>query len=341
MVKKKIIQEVYQSLDKNIMKKLGILIGVLLLGGVTYAQTIEQYTQWNQNHYLVNPAAAGNQNYFAVATGFRKQWSGIKDAPQTFYATGHTVLNRPMSFNNSAIRISESASTQEKKATAPKLKHAAGAKVNTSQFGAFEKVEAMLTYALHLPVTETINLSFGISAGLNNYSFNSAEAQVLREGDPVYDAYVAGENSNKLNVNSGTYLYSDKFFVGYAAHQLLQNNLEIADIETNAEEAKLKIHHYVMGGYNFDLTNDFRLTPSVLIKNVSPSPVTVDVNATLTYKQAMYVGLGYRNAESISAMAGFQFNHFLKAGYAYDFLTTDLNQRAGGRHELFIGLTLF
>jgi type IX secretion system PorP/SprF family membrane protein len=334
-------QELFQSLDKNIMKKLGILIGILLLGGIAHAQTVAQYTQWNQNHYLVNPAAAGNQNHFDVATGFRKQWSGIKDAPQSFYATGHTVLNRPKSFENSAIRISESSSSNDKKSNSPMLKHAAGAKVNSSQFGAFEKVEAMLTYALHLPVTKTINLSFGLSAGLNNYSFNSSEAQVLREGDPVYDAYVVGENSNKLNVNSGTYLYSDKFFVGYAAHQLLQNNLEIADIETNTEEASLELHHFIMGGYNFDLTNDFRLTPSVLIKKLNPNPVSVDVNATLTYKQAMYVGLGYRNAESISAMVGYQVNHFLRAGYAYDFLTSDLNQRAGGSHEIFIGLTLF
>lgn len=325
-------------------KQIGFLGICMLCFAFTQAQTIGQFSMWNQNHYIVNPAAAGNLDYLDVAIGFRRQWAGIKDAPRTFYATGHTVLNRPKTFQRSAIRGSN---TKEgiyklgKRISKPMLKHAVGASMSSNEFGAFNKTEITLTYALHLPVYDDISLSFGISGGLNNFGFDESKATVIVDNDPVYNAYLMGENSNKFNVNAGTYLYSDKFFFGYSANQILQNELEIADIKTTSEVSNIALHHFLIGGYNFDLTNDFRLTPSVIAKKINPNPISIDINATLTYKQAMYIGATYRTSDAISLMAGFQFNHFLRAGYSYDYTLSDLNDRSNGSHEIFIGLTLF
>ncbi|MAC93890.1 MAG: hypothetical protein CMC96_00165 [Flavobacteriales bacterium] len=329
---------------KITMKKQFILIlSTLFVTTTVSAQTVEQYTMWNQNHFLVNPAAAGNQSFFDVSTGFRKQWSGIKEAPQTFYATGHVLLNRPKTFERSALRTSQTMGDENYNKRNPngEVKHALGAKMGKNEFGAFGKVEAMLTYAIHLPINKDLTLAFGLSAGLNSFSFNEDRAKVLDENDPLYNAYVGGDVSNKLNANSGVYLYSKKFFFGYAANQLLQNELELADQRTNTDEASLKLTHQVLGGYHFDLNNDFRLTPSVLLKKVDPSPISFDVNALLTYREFLYMGASYRSTDAVSAMFGIQVNHYLNAGYAYDFLTSDLNKRSGGSHEIFIGLTLY
>ena len=218
------------------MKRIKLLISLLLiipLGLV--AQTYEQYTMWNQNHYLLNPAAAGYLDYFEASLGYRRQWAGIKEAPRSFYATGHTVLNRPKTHQLSALRISTTARSKfynARKNLKPYLKHAIVGQLATHEFGAFKKTEANLSYALHLPVSRKIYWSFGVSAGLNNYGFDEGKASVLNSGDQVYDAYASGENSNKFNANAGTYLYSEDFYFGYAAHQLLQNELSLADIET-------------------------------------------------------------------------------------------------------------
>lgn len=337
-----------KSYKQNGMKKLLIALGFFAFtGGSMYAQNVSQYTMWNQNHYLVNPAAAGNQNYFDAALGFRRQWAGVKDAPRTFYATAHSVLNRPKTHERSALRISslnrDGVYKKTKSLSKPMVKHALGGSVVSSEFGAFETNEAMLTYALHLPLYKDISLSFGLSGGLNNFGFNQSKAQVIQENDPTYDAYVAGENANQLNINAGTYVYSDRFFFGYAAHHLLQNEMELADIATNPDGGivNLEIYHYVMGGYNFDLSNDFRLTPNVLFKQLGNNPSSFDINATLTFKQFIYGGLTYRSEDAISLMGGIQLNHLLRMGYAYDYTTSDLNERANGSHEIFLGMTLF
>lgn len=325
------------------MKK-EIIIGFLILAAFKIeAQTISQFTMWNQNHFMVNPAAAGNLEYLDAAIGYRKQWTGIKEAPSTFYSTAHTVINRPKRNQISSLRETGSAvqvaigDTKKK----VRLKHAAGIMLNTSEFGAFKKSEMSATYALHLPVTQEIILSFGLSAGLNNFGYDESKTSVFESDDQVYDAYFVGQNQSLFNVNSGAYLYSDRFFVGYSANQMLQNKLELSELQTSGDVAAISLHHFIIGGYNFDLNNNIRITPSVLAKKLKTNPLSIDLSTTVTYKQAMYVGLTYRTNDAISVMGGFQFNHFLRAGYAYDYTLSELKETSTGSHEIFIGFTLF
>jgi type IX secretion system PorP/SprF family membrane protein len=298
---------------------------------------------WNQNHYLVNPAAAGNQDYFEASMGYRRQWAGIKEAPKSFYATGHTILNRPKTHQLSALRISQTKRSKfynTRKNLKPYFKHALGGQLRTNEFGAFEKTEVTLTYAAHIPINRDMYLSLGLSGGLHNYGFDQSKARVLFDNDPTYDAYAAGENSNQLNINSGAYLYAEKFFVGYSALHLLQNDLAIADIQTNTEEASLSIQHFIIGGYNFQLNNDFKLTPTVLYK-IAEATSQFEFGGTLTYREEIFGGINFRNEDAISVMLGMQVNHLLRLGYSYDYTTSDLAEQSSGSHEIFIGLTLF
>jgi len=322
-----------------------IVLSVFCASSFLRAQTVGQFTLWNQNHYIVNPAAAGNQDYFDIALGLRQQWSGVKNAPKTFYAVGHTVLNRPKTHERSAIRISrtnKSVYRKQKSFSKPILKHAVGGHISTLEQGAFDRTEAVLTYAIHLPIKNEISLSFGLSAGLNSFSFDESKASVLDNNDPVFNAFVNGENSNQLNVNAGTYLYSDQFFIGYSANQLLQNELEIADIDNpGTGSANLEIQHFLIGGYHIDLDNDFRLTPNLLVKISNPTPSFVDFGLNLSYQQMMFFGMNYRTDEVISASLGFDVSYFLKVGYAYDYTTSDLGGVANGSHEFFVGIKLY
>ena len=65
------------------MKKILFLgIGVLMLGGVK-AQQLTYNSQYMLNSYLINPAAAGVENDLTIASSFRQQWAGFKEAPKT------------------------------------------------------------------------------------------------------------------------------------------------------------------------------------------------------------------------------------------------------------------
>lgn len=327
------------------MKRLVFIFSIVLLIPIgVSSQTYEQYTLWNQNHYLLNPAAAGNLDYLEIATGLRRQWAGIKDAPSSYYATGHTVLNRPKTHQLSALRISTTARSKfyrARKNLRPYLKHALGGQIATHEFGAFKKTEANLSYAIHLPMNNDIYWSFGVTAGLSNFGFDEGRANVLNTGDQVYEAYASGETTNKFNSNAGTYVYSDDFYVGYSAHQLLQNKLDIADIETTTEEATLTMRHYAMAGYHFYLTQDLKLTPNVLVKMVEAQPMNLEFGGTLTFADAIYGGLNYRGEDAIAIIAGAEIKRIFKIGYAFDYTTSEISESASGSHEIFLGFTLF
>lgn len=322
------------------MRKIAVLISLFLVSSLAAtSQILQQYTLYNQNHYLINPAAAGNSEHLEAAIGFRQQWAGVSNAPRSFYAIGHTVLNQPKVFEKSAIPTSNT--SQNKVSSKPGLRHALGATINSAENGAFQRSEVLLTYSLHLPITREISWSFGLTGGLSNYGFNESKAKVLIDNDPTYNAYVNGENSNKLNMNAGTYLYSDKFFVGYSANQILQNQLDFAEATLGSESARLEMQHYIIGGYHFDLSNDFRVTPNALLKQLGANPLSFDINTTVTYKESISAGLSYRSEDAVSVLLGMKFNHIIKAAYAYDFTTSTIKDQSSGSHELFIGLTLF
>ena len=315
-----------------------LLAFTLLVTVVVQSQTVQQYTMYNQNHYLINPAAAGNENFADIRSGYRQQWSGLKEAPKTYYLSGHTVLNRPKRYEHSAIRISD---TWRKPARKPMVKHAVGGLVNTSKFGAFNRVEASGSYALHLPLNKDISISMGLSAGINSFSFDENKAKVLYSNDPIYDSYANSDRSTKLNASTGVYIYSDKFFAGYAAQQLIQNEIGLSNIKLVTGGERFDLHHMLMGGYNFDLTNDFRLTPSLLLKQVGNNPLSYDINTFLTYKQFLSFGAGYRSTDAVSAMFSLQINNLIKIGYSYDYITSDIREVSSGSNELFIGFTIY
>ncbi len=321
-----------------------ILLGICLIPLSSSAQTYEQFTMWNMNHYLLNPGAAGSLDYFEASLGVRRQWAGIKDAPSSMYATGHTVLNRPKTHQLSALRISSSMKTRfynVRKNLKPYLKHAVGGQVNNSTFGAFKKTEGNLTYALHLPLNKDLYLSLGATAGFLNFGFDQGKADVLNSGDQVYEAYAAGENANVFNANAGAYLYSVDFFVGYSAHNLLQNELDIAKGQDIQSEANLVMRHYIMGGYNWHINNYWVFTPNVMIKAMESNPLGYEIGGTVKYSDAIFAGLNYRGEDAISILAGVEIYRIFKLGYAFDYTTSEISANTSGSHEIFIGFTLF
>jgi type IX secretion system PorP/SprF family membrane protein len=318
--------------------KIPYILFALLLAEAAQSQTVQQYTMYNQNHYLINPAAAGNENFADIRSGYRQQWSGSKDAPSTYYLSGHTVLNRPKNHERSAMRISE---TWRKPARRSMVKHAVGGLVNVSTFGAFNGLDASGSYALHLPINREVHISFGVSAGINSFSFDERKATVLYSNDPIYDTYATSDRSTKFNANTGVYIYSDKFFAGYSAQQLIRNEIGLSNIKLVTGGERFDLHHMLLGGYNFDLTNDTRLTPSVLLKQVGYNILIYDVNTFVTYKQFLSLGAGYRSTGAVSAMFSLQINNLIKIGYSYDYITSDIREVSNGGNELFIGIIIY
>ena len=327
------------------MKKLNFLAVVLttfvLCGN---AQQRPHYTQYILNNYILNPALSGIENYTDIKISGRNQWVGLNGAPQTFYLTMHGPLGKE-NYSTSATSFDIPGENPRGRSyfesyTAAPAHHGIGLTILNDKTGLFSRFSADVSYAYHLGLNANTNLAAGFSAGINRVGYDASKAQFADPNDPVLASNSGIINKIKPDLNIGLWLYSANYFIGLSAQQVIPQKLKFSD---NATEGSKQIPHlFATAGYRFLLSDDINAIPSIMLKYVSGSPTTpqVDLNIKLQYRDALWVGGGYRYKDGYTAMVGVNMLNAFNVGYAYDFTSSPLKTVSKGTHEIIIGFLI-
>jgi type IX secretion system PorP/SprF family membrane protein len=323
------------------------MVGVIQL----QAQQRPQSTQYILNNFIINPAVAGMENYWDVKISHRHQWVGLNGSPVTTYVTLHGPIVKS-DYDRQTITGTH-ASTENPRGksywaeyTAPPPHAGAGLTIINDRTGPMNRFSAYGTFSYHIGLSPTTNLSAGLSAGLQQMRL---DADKLDFGSqyPV-DPSLAGSgllNKLKPDFNAGLWLYSAKFFVGASTQNIVTQGLgfdggRIVGDSISKLAGKLLPHVFLSAGFLTFLNEDFSLLPSVLVKYVTPTPASLDLNAKLQYRDDYWAGLNYRFKEGYAVMLGMNVSNNLNIGYAYDFTASKLNNVTKGTHEIVIGFAL-
>ncbi len=317
------------------------LVFIFLVGLSAKAQQLPQYSQYMQNMVVLNPAAGSLQKDVDLNLGFRQQWAGFDGAPKTYYLSGTINLGKKpqATANRYSIPISRRDVFQTETLTRYP-KHVVGGMVAVDEYGLFKKSSIMGSYAYHLPVGEKYYLALGTSLGWYGLNFGNGQVVLENPTDNTYNDFIArGNRSNIFDINAGAYFYSERLFAGYSIYQIAQNEINLGNESSpvNLSQAKLKIHHFATAGYRFTVLENLDLSPSLLFKVLGAAPLSVDVNLKADLYKKFWFGFSYRNEDAISILAGLCINDWMRFGYAYDFLTSDVNDTSSGSHELVLG----
>jgi type IX secretion system PorP/SprF family membrane protein len=319
-----------------------------LFTGVTYGQQLPQFSQFHRNQAMMNPGATGAYDFLDVTLGSRYQWLGFSNdmqgnvAPRTAYFNAATVLSKKKVKYNPALRVS-SGPVRNPKVSTGKLKHAVGAQVIADEYGAFRNLSFSGTYAVHVPISQSINMSLGVRAGMSNHSFLQDKAQVLSNmiGGPTdltYDNFIANGYSRMfMDLNTGLFVYSERFFVGISAFQLTQDFVSIGSGVTNFNPIR---HFDLSGGVMLGLNENMTLMPALSAKFMAPTSPIFQVNIQMEYKEWLWYGLGYRHTDAIVALIGANLNERFKIGYSFDYTTSRLSNFTSGGHEFVLGFMI-
>jgi type IX secretion system PorP/SprF family membrane protein len=197
------------------------------------------------------------------------------------------------------------------------------------------RIGLTLSYAYHLKLNETMKLSLGLTGGLLQFSVDGSKITTHDQNDL---AMSSGMQSVIVpDFGFGAMLHTDKYYVGASIPQLYQSQLKFFDYTTSTL-SKLATHYFVMGGYKYDVNDDIRLEPSMLIKYVSPAPLKVDIGFRAIYKKMAWAGVSYRTNDAIAFLIGYTYQNYLTFAYSYDYTTTDLRNYSTGTHEIMFGL---
>lgn len=326
------------------MKKILLLLGILVTGS-SFSQQVPQYSQYLRNQFMVNPGAAGVYDFVDITMSGRMQWAGFGDEPKTAYLSVTSPISRTKKPKyNPALRISNGPARNPEINTG-KFKHAVGGQFVADQYGAFRRMQLAGTYALHLPVSKNVNLSFGTRLGLSNNSFLEDRAQVLNivdqtQGyqDNTYNSFISDQSSKYImDLGMGFYLYSKKFFVGISADHLTKDLVEFGAGTANYNT---KMHFNATAGIKLPLNENLTITPALLAKMMSPAPLTIEGSLQLEYKEWLWMGASYRHKDAIVGMVGLNISERFKFGYSYDFSINRFKGLSSGGHEIVLGLML-
>ena len=294
-------------------KRVYFLLIVVLLPFLGFGQQDPMYSQYMFNPLSVNPAYAGSLEALSVAGLFRKQWLNIPGSPMTATLSAHTPT--------------------------PNRKHGFGINLVADQISYIQQSWLNISYAYILPLPKDIKLGMGLQATGHYYRVNWSKAEFKDPSEPV----VTGANRNYIlpNVGAGVFLYAPNWYFGASVPRILVNTLTtttpgISISDKSTDNAALRRHYFIMGGYVFKVHHDVKLKPSVLLKYVYGAPFQADMNLQVYLFDKYGVGVSYRTGDGIVALLEYRITDQLRAGYAYDYPLTSLNGFTWGSHEIMI-----
>lgn len=286
-----------------------LVAAVLMIGTNMQAQNQFHVSQYMLHHGFVNPGAIGNSNAVSGAIFYRNQWTGMSGAPRVMGLN----FNKPFT----------------------KGKNHLGLTIIHDQIGVSKNFEFTLTYAYRMKLGVNKYLSLGISGTLSLMQSNYSLVNTTEANDPIFTS--STPTFTMPNSKFGAYYFSPKFYVGFAIPNLLENKVIYDNTYTGVTEFNPKnLHYYLHTGYSFTLGDNFDFNPSVMFKQVTGSPLAIDINAQFMYKKKLGMGASFRTSNELIGLLNYQVSQNFRLGYAYDFNWGQLGSFSRGSHEVML-----
>lgn len=289
------------------MKKIYFIAILALAVSELRAQQDPHYTQYMYNMSVMNPAYAGSKESISGGLLYRKQWIDIEDAPTTGTFFIHSPVGRNVGLGLSVI---------------------------SDKIGPVEENNVYADFSYTLNLGGEHKLAFGLKGGLTmhkidfNYIFTT-----LPDQSPL-DPFSSGNPNNTfLNIGSGVFYYTDKYYVAFSVPNMLKSKY----LDFNGRQYGTEvIHYFLTGGYVFDLNPNLKFKPSAMIKSSVNAPTSVDVSANFMFYDKLELGATYRREDSFGGMVNFAVTPGLRIGYAYDRVISDLKTVTPASHEVML-----
>lgn len=285
-----------------------ITLLVLLLGccKLVCAQDHPVFNQFYFNPYVYNPSYVGHNGLFEINASYRRQWADVQNAPQT------------MAFN-----LQYATQGNFRLGMALYSEQSVGLLANTGY----------LTGGYRIPLGTDHSLSFGLSVGVIQ---NSLDQQALGNFPQLL------EDPEILNALDNTFYFSSQFGLNY---QIKRLSLGIAfpkffDNKVNSTEqfnspAFDQLQQFIGNlSYKFPIGSDFSVQPIAMVRFIDKNNYQAEATGIVSYKDAIWVGGGYRYESGPIGHVGFNLINGLALSYSYEVAGINSTSFGGGSHEV-------
>lgn len=295
----------------NLINKLQILLAAMAFTATVSAQQDPNYTFYQYNMNIYNPAFAGSSEAAEFSLGIRSQWAGIEGAPESQSA----IFGMPMGKNLGL-----------------------GASILNDRTFIEQQTWVAIDISYFIQLDEDHRLYFGIKGSANSYDANTDGLVTYGVGQD--GALMNYESRFTPNVGAGAYLKHDRYFVSLSSPKLLTPD-RLQERDGNAYLGADRMHAYLSGGYSFFLGKTLDLKTMGMFRYVDASPISLEVTGILDFGERFEFGASYRHDESISGLVLFNVSNGFNLGYAYETsIQNSIDGLDNNTHELFMRLRM-
>ncbi|MDY0781497.1 type IX secretion system membrane protein PorP/SprF [Tenacibaculum sp. IB213877] len=291
------------------MKRIIIAICMLTLFTVK-AQQEPQYTQYMYNMSIVNPAYAGFEDVLSIGFLGRKQWVGVKGAPETYTAFIHGKVDEDLGLGFSLIN---------------------------DKMGPVNETFANIDFSYRINLTESIKLGLGIKGGVIFQNIGLVDLNQADDRDVVFSS---NKNKGYPAMGVGMLAYNERFYLSISVPNFIRTLHFKQDYEKEISSAE-EIHTYIGAGYVVDVHKKLKVKPSFLCKYAIGTPVAFDTSLNMLWNEKVEFGVSYRLDDALSFLTNFKITHTLRIGYAYDHTLSNINDYSSGSHEIMVLFDFF
>jgi type IX secretion system PorP/SprF family membrane protein len=312
-----------------------LLIFVLLVAwlGKADAQQLPQGGLYTLNPYVVNPALSGAFDFADVRFGYRRQWQGFDDAPNTAFLSVHS----PIAYGNRVpvtARTPRYATTRPVAPPAGTWRWGAGAMLLADQTGPTERNIAQLTGAAHVSLPNEWQLSAGLGAGVLQYVLRFDRIQTSSPSDPILPG--GRVSMVKPYFSAGMLARKGNFWTAASVLSPRPISLSYA-VPAGEITSKIVPHYYLTASYRLAISEDWVAIPQVWVKKAGDAPVAADAQLRVQYADRLWGGVHYRVEDSMGALLGLSLTQNLTLSYLYEYPLSSLRVSTMGSHEIMIG----
>ncbi len=285
-----------------------ISAGLWMIIPSIWGQNTKHYTPVNMymmNTLLINPGYAGTKEAMSGSLMYGINWAGMPGAGNLTAMS----FDSPIGWLKGRVALGGLATSATY-----------GVNANTNVYG---------YYNYRIPLGQG-KLGLGLRAGVNNYSRKLSRAEFRDPNDPVQ----LDESRWFPNFGLGVFWFTADYYAGLSIPDFF-----FPPSGSNGFDHDVANYNYTfIGGYIFTVSDNLRIKPSALLIYTQHSPLVYQATVSfILLNDMLWLGASYK-PNGIVGIAEFQFQKWLRVGYAYEFPTGNLTGFTSGSHEILLRL---
>jgi type IX secretion system PorP/SprF family membrane protein len=275
------------------------------------------FTQFYANPLYLNPAFAGTHLAPRATFNYRNQWPGI---PGTFVTSAFSYDQQVNSLHGGVGIMF----------------------VNDQMASSLQSNRISAIYSYQIKLSRKFSLRAGFESTFWQKKLNYNELTFGDMIDPIRgfvyqtgDVFTENGTRSGMDFSTGLLGFSEKFYIGFAAHHLTQPDESLLTNNKSLLQMKYTGHF----GFHLPLNlnssivseEESTISPNVLYRRQGDFE---QINLGLYIQKGPYVGgLWYRNNDAIIVLFGYELG-LVKIGYSYDVTISSLSMATSGSHEI-------